>query len=361
MSLSYMFRFDVSDENDAISTYVVRALFFTLTAGFIVLISYGITALSVPFAISLLLSFLLNPFVDYLESRIHNRGLSVLLVLSLIAFFIYLFFSFGLPSIMKEVDLILAQSETLTARAISLFETGKAFFTKTTGYVIRLDEVRFEELSDVFFRDFQTYSQSTFKKIPAILLGSLMTLLITFFFLLESHQIYKGLMSLVPNRFFEMTLQIVYRIRERIASYLKGLVIQQFILAAIMVTGFIIIGLPYAPAVGLFASFVTIIPYLGPVLGLIPIVAAALLDPTMSLAISSISIFLIAHLVDNVYTQPVVLAKSAELHPLIGIIALISFEHLFGLTGMVIAIPAASIIMVTIQVMYRSLKAFRII
>ena len=71
--------------------------------------------------------------------------------------------------------------------------------------------------------------------------------------------------------------------------------------------------------------------------------------------------FGIAQAVDNMFTQPVVLARSVSVHPVIAILALITFQQWLGVIGMVIAIPAAGVLVMMISTLYKSLKAFKVI
>ena len=198
------------------------------------------------------------------------------------------------------------------------------------------------------------------------LLGSALTYLmitpiIAFLFLLQGDDIYKRILGMVPNRYFEMVLLVSHKMKSQITSYLRGLLVQWYILVFILSLGYYLIGLEYGPVIGLIAATVNIIPYLGPVLGLLPAVAVSLLDPTGALLLPVLLVFAVSQVVDNVFTQPVVLAGSMHLHPLIAILSLITAQELMGVVGLIVAIPLAGIVMGMIQTIYKYLKAFHII
>ena len=195
--------------------------------------------------------------------------------------------------------------------------------------------------------------------IPDIITALLITPIMTFILLLQGTAIYNNLMRMVPNRYFEMTLLLVDKVRAQIVSYLKGLMIQWSILSVILCVGLYFLDLPFAILIGLLAASLNIVPYLGPLIGfgLGMLMASISTVPVLGV----LAVFLVAQAVDNFFTQPVVLSRSVQIHPLISVLALIAASQLLGPAGLIIAIPTAGIFLVSIRVMYKNLKAFRVI
>ena len=202
---------------------------------------------------------------------------------------------------------------------------------------------------------------SDFSFLGNIVTYLLVTPIITIVFLWQGHEIFHRLMYMIPNRYFEMTILLVNNIYSNIIAHIRGLSIQFAILATVFSAGFYLIGLPYWPVIGILAAVANIIPYLGPALGAALAAGVALLQPGGDLIVPALAVVGVAQLVDNALIQPVILARSVELHPLIALMAVITMQQYLGVIGMVIAIPLASIVMVSIEIMYRQLKAFGII
>ena len=323
---------------------------------------YGLTLLLVPFGIALLFAFILNPPINFLERLGMPRWLAVLIVLPLFVLSIVGISLLVYPAIAAEVGNIQGQADVYRARAIKVFGAFLWNLEEMLRPYFLLTDTNLAKMIQNFTKSFKSIPGDALAALPTILTYLLITPIIMFIFLLQGNDIYRNLLSMVPNRYFEMTLLLVIKIKERITSYLKGLLVQMAILTVILSVGFYIIGLPFGVFLGFLAALLNIVPYFGPLMGLVPALLVAVITPaSASLIPMTLMVFGIAQLVDNIFTQPVILAKSVQIHPLVSVLALIAAGQILGMFGLLIAIPLAGIIMVSIQVMYASLKAFKVI
>ena len=103
------------------------------------------------------------------------------------------------------------------------------------------------------------------------------------------------------------------------------------------------------------------IPYLAPAIG---IVAASLVALTTggegALVGWVVVVFLIIQLIDNVVIQPLVVAKSVDLHPLVVLIVVLIGSDQMGIVGMLIAVPVTGILKVTGLTVYKGMRAYRV-
>lgn len=344
-----------------ISTHLVRLFFFALIAGFLWINLYGIAMLAVPIGISFILAFALSPGVDFLEGLGMPRFISVILVLVIVIFAGYLLVALVVPFIAAEFESLMERSDAFRKMALDFLENLRntlADYLPGT-FDFDLETLNLDHIVGLVFEPVKDASFRFLSVLPGFVTYLLITPIILFLFLLQGHHIFHSLIAFVPNRYFELALLLVHRIQEQIASYLKGISLQILILTSILSTGYYLIGLPYGPVLGILAATVNIIPYLGPIIGLTPVLIVSLMTPeVLPLALL---VFAIAQLVDNVFTQPVVLARSVKIHPLIAIMALITFQSLLGVAGMIIAIPFTGILVATLRTMHKSLKAFGVI
>lgn len=341
-----------------IPNLIVKVLFFGFVFLIIFFIIYGIKELAVSFLIAFLLSLFLNRFVYFFESIGIPRLASVIFVILFVILFLILIFQLILPFFMEQINKYFELAKYVISKLPDLISKFNQEYKEILPEGFRNIQIDLKWLIDSVLKPIQ--SLNLFDIIPNILTFMIITPILLFIFLLEGDSIYQYLMSLVPNRFFEMTIMITYNIKNGIVSYLRALTIQVVILAFIMIPGLLLIKLPYAIVLGSFAAFINIVPYVGPILGVVPIVLVALLSEAYLVPLSLL-IFGIAQLVDNVFTQPVILAKSVDIHPILAILALITFQKWMGMIGMVIAIPVTGILIMTIQTMYKSLKCFDIL
>ncbi|EDY86723.1 permease, putative [gamma proteobacterium HTCC5015] len=165
--------------------------------------------------------------------------------------------------------------------------------------------------------------------------------LLAYFLLRDYRSLRNHVMQWVPNSQFELAWLIYYRVAHQLQDYVRGVLVQSGIMALITTTGFAFFGIEMAVLLGLLTGLLNIIPYLGPILAMIPpclIVIGSGADP--SLALAAIGVILFAQLVDNTVVVPAFIANVADLHPLVVILGVAIFGHFFGFIGMVLAIPA---------------------
>jgi putative permease len=119
--------------------------------------------------------------------------------------------------------------------------------------------------------------------------------------------------------------------------------IESLVMAAIATAGFHMIGLPMAPVLGILAGIFNIIPYVGPLLDLVPPVMLAMtVGMGIEAYVGSLVVVLVAQLVVNVLIIPAVVARAADIHPLVALLGVIISGSLFGMAGMIFAIPILS-------------------
>jgi len=121
--------------------------------------------------------------------------------------------------------------------------------------------------------------------------------------------------------------------------------IQQSILASVATIGFWMAGFPSPLILGVIAGVLGLIPYLGPALGLIPPFYLVLATQPLEFnqMLYAVLVIGVAYLVDNLFVIPFIVAKYANLHPLIALLGIIVFGNFFGILGMIAAIPLISI------------------
>ena len=145
--------------------------------------------------------------------------------------------------------------------------------------------------------------------------------------------------------------------------YVRGVILQQGILAIIASIGFWIAGYPFPIVLGLIVGVLGIIPYLGPILGLLPpLVITLRMDPFhLWLFVSAILVIGVAYTIDNLYVIPVTIAGPVNLHPLRVIVGIIIFGNLLGIPGMVIAILLMAVVKILYTELFSGLESVRAI
>lgn len=201
----------------------------------------------------------------------------------------------------------------------------------------------------------------------------LVTPLVFLFLLFDKGQILRYIVRMVPNRYFEMSLTLVAEVDQAIGKYLRGTLLECFLVGITMVIGLFLIGFHWEAAVliGLIAGLTNAIPFVGPLIGLIIGVAYALIAENISplipwmtpdhVFVGVVILVAVAHLLDNAIYAPVVLGSAVNLHPLAVILGVIGGSLIFGFAGILLAIPTIVVFKVTAETLFRELKAYDLI
>ena len=156
-----------------------------------------------------------------------------------------------------------------------------------------------------------------------------------------------------------MVLNIIHKIDQQLGGYLRGLLIDASVIAVLASIALWIIGSPSFVVVGIFAGLANMIPYVGPLAGaLAAIIVNFVATGTFDQALPIVIAFAIVQIVDNAIVQPLVISKNVAIHPVTIILAILIGGQFFGLIGMFIAVPVASILKVTSVELYRGIQKY---
>jgi predicted PurR-regulated permease PerM len=202
-----------------------------------------------------------------------------------------------------------------------------------------------------------------------IFLGALAVLFISFFLLYERNYVKRAIISLIPNKYFEMSLSAFNKTEALLGNYLTGILIQMLAIFLLAFTGLFISNIKYAVTIALFAAIANLIPFLGPVLGasfgivigVSSVVGTEIVDINYGWLIAKILIvFGTVQLADNIIFQPLIFSRSVKAHPLVIFLVVLIGGSISVPFGMIAAIPVYTVIRVSYSEFYKGFKEYRI-
>ena len=143
--------------------------------------------------------------------------------------------------------------------------------------------------------------------------------------------------------------EILNEINIVVTTFIKGALIDSMIVALLSSLALSLIGVNYAVIIGLIGGLLNIIPYFGPIFGMIPAFTVAFLTDGLGKALLSIAALLFIQQIDSNFIYPKVVGSSTGLHPLFVLISVSFFGYFGGIAGMLIAVPVAGILQVIIK------------
>lgn len=200
-----------------------------------------------------------------------------------------------------------------------------------------------------------------------VFIGILATLFITFFILNEKGTIRRYLLSLIPNRYFEVSITAFTKIEKLLSNYLLGILLQMISIFSIASFGLIMADVDYAVTIAVFAAILNLIPFLGPTIGAVFGLIVGLSTPELAnseayfwLAGKIISVFAVVQITDNVFLQPIIFSKSVKAHPLEIFLIVFMGSTINGPLGMILAIPSYTILKVSLSEFLKGYRQYRI-
>jgi len=292
-----------------------------------------------PLLLATLLHLLLTPWVDALQRRGLGRTPAIVLVLSVAMAALTWAVAALAPSLGEQMSAFVQRLPATWARLQTLLEGLDDTLRGTVGMGLPVTEL----LGDLraHLGDWGASLLRQGSGLAAeLLLWVLLAPLVTFFLLRDYRRVRNRLLGRLPNAAFEDALRIYHGVSSRLVRYVRGVLIQSSVVALVVGSGLALVGLPMAPLLGVVAGLFNLIPYLGPLLGALPPLLVALslgLEPTQLGLV--FGVLALAQLVDNLVVVPTVLARAADLHPLVALLGVIAAGRLFGAAGMILALP----------------------
>lgn len=343
-------------KSNIIARGILKALAVITVGSLIIFFFYKIQSVLIYLIIAIVLSLIGRPIVDLLVKKLKFPNIvAVILTMTIFLFVILGIISMFIPLIKEQGhNISLLNTEELRDRILNLFKEMDLFFASR-----RIN----------IFGEFKNIDlTSNISSIPSLLnslmsvvgtfsMGLFSVLFITFFFLKDSQLLPNAFVSITPKGKEYKTLNSLKKINDLLSRYFIGLIIQISILFAIYSITLLIFDIKSAVVIAFLCALLNLIPYLGPIIGgvlmlLLTMTSSLEYDfQTHILPVTSYVLigYIFAQLIDNFFSQPIIFSKSVKSHPLEIFLVIITAGFLFGVTGMIFAIPAYTVIKVVLK------------
>ena len=334
---------------------ILRAIAILVLVALFLYFLYEIQSVLTYLVVALILTLIGNPILDFLKRRLRFKHvfatIATLLLFVLIIIGILLLF----------VPLIISQGENLSLLNTSEIEKNSLELIGKISIFLENHNID----SAKMLKEFNITSKLNFDFIPNLLnalvgaissfgMGLASVLFITFFFLKDKLLFIEGAKKLIPDSHEDKILNSLNKINHLLSRYFIGLLIQLFIVFILYVIVLLIFGVQNAIVIGFLCAILNIVPYVGP---LIASILAAILtmignlghdfqSEILPLTIYVLIGFWIVQIIDNNLCQPIIFSKSVSSHPLEIFLVILIAGFLFGILGMIAAVPLYTILKV---------------
>ena len=297
-------------------------------------------SLLVPLFFSFLVAILLHPAVIYLERKRFPRALaSVSTLLTFLALVFGLFYFFGHQVVRLSRDL-----PSLQEKVLQKWNDIQGWISETY-HITNTQQVDYVNKSASGIVNTAVNSvATTFTSIAELLILTIFFFIFTFFILQYRRLLMRFVVELFDDVHNEKVNGVISRIRSLINSYVLGLLIEMIIVAVLIFTSLMIIGVKYALLISIMAAVFNIIPYLGIYFSMAVAVLITAATGTTGHVIAVGIVFLVTHFADANVILPHVVGGKMKMNPFITILGVLIGHLIWGIPGMFLFIPLTAII-----------------
>lgn len=332
------------------SNGILRVVGIIAVISLLLFFFYKISTVIVYGIVSVVFTLLLYPFVLFLRRKLKFRNtLAVVTTLVLIILLIW-----GI--ILLFVPLIISQGENLSLLDIKSLENNYNRLLDDITLYLSSHNIDLQKI----IKNSNLTSFSNFEFIPNLLnnivstignigMGFASVLFISFFLLKERSAFATAFKNVLPIDQKERVLNSILKINEMLSKYFLGLLLQLFIILVLYFIVFLIFGVENALIIALLCAVFNIVPYVGPIIatfvaGILIMInsigtGADFASETLPTTIYVLIGMLVVQLIDNNISSPLIFSKSTNSHPLEIFLVILIAGILFGITGMIIAVP----------------------
>ncbi|PFR53077.1 AI-2E family transporter [Bacillus cereus] len=191
--------------------------------------------------------------------------------------------------------------------------------------------------------------------VTEVVLTFVMVPFILFYLLKDGEQLPNHFLKFISEQRRPAAMRILDDMHYAISSYIRGQIIVSLFIGIMLLIGYLIIGIKYAVLLAILAMIVNIVPYVGPIIAITPALIIAFID-SPSMVLKVIIVMMIVQLAEGKFISPQVMGKKLDIHPITIIFIILTAGNLFGIMGIILAIPGYAILKVLVTHGYRFVK-----
>lgn len=344
--------------SNTISNGILKAIAIVLSIALVLYFLYQIQSVIGYVAIAAVISLIGRPIVLFLERKLKFKNTIAVIVtmvvllglfLGLVGLFIPLVIKQGQNLSLLNIDQLQDNIENLYIEIISYFDLHQIDIEQSLKESNVLSKIDYSLIPD--------FLNSIISGLGSFSIGLFSVLFISFFFLKDSRLFENGMLTFIPDNKESRWKNSSTKIKDLLSRYFVGLIFQILILFIIYTIGLLIIGVENAIVIAFLCALLNLIPYVGPLIGaflMLTLTMTSNLGESFSDVILPKTfwvfiVFIIGQLVDNFGSQPIIFSKSVKSHPLEIFLIILITGILFGVIGLIIAVPAYTAIKVILK------------
>ena len=302
--------------------------------------------------ISVVLSYIINPLVTYLETKKISRRLGVLIVYVGFILILVVLFLVVLPKTIEELrNLLISLPHLVNDVNLQILDLAD-HIEKVTNIDMSRILNNIQEGIEQYLNSVQTSLLDRLRFMASGMYAALgrmvsfvLILILTYYFTVDKNRIKVKMYKLIPSTYRSDILYLASEINTAMLEFVKGKLLLAVIVGVMTTIMLLILGVNFAVAIGLITIIADIIPYIGPFLAFVPAFFFSVMDSwTKAIWVSIFFVFL--QWAENNLFAPKILGKRTGLHPAVVLLCIFVGGGTFGVIGMILSVPVFSTLMI---------------
>ena len=299
-----------------------------------------------PFLIAGFLYYITNPIVEFLEKKFHlNRILGILLTLVTLFGLIIYGIVYILPILINQLTSLINSTQGLyweVQSFVTKLSKNPAFQSINIQSTIQQLNLSYVDILQNILNSVTNSLGSVVSTIVNTLFILVMTPIFLVYFLIDGKKLLPMIERTILKNDRRNISSLLVSLNQTVSRYISGISIDALIIGTLAFIGYSIIGLKYALVFAIFSALANLIPYIGPTIGLIPMVVTyAFTD--FNMMVKAVIFMLIVQQIDGNILYPRIVGGVMKVHPITIMVLLLLSSNIYGVIGMVVAIPVYSI------------------
>lgn len=313
-----------------------------------------VSSIITPIIVAYVFYYMLNPLVNLFEKRMSR------FIASLLAIFVGVITI--LIVIIGVVPIIVEQTQNLITALPRYIEVVKGYLEEYSdnAYVQVVVEyvnnnLNVSKISEKLVSIATSGAQGVVSSISSTASVLVTMPFVLFFLLKDASHFNKFVISLLPKKLEKPVAETIDEIDDKVGSYIQGQMLVSLCIGVMLFIGYNIIGLHYAFSLATIAAFLSIVPYLGPVIAITPAMLVAA-STSWIMVLKMLVVWVIVQFLEGNIISPNIMGRSMNMHPLTVIFVILIGVNIGGVVGAILGIPVYSILKVLVGKLLLSIR-----
>ncbi len=338
--------------------------FWLLALAILVVFLIVLRGILLPFVAGLALAYVLDPLVDRLEKLRIGRLAATLLIIGVFILVFIVALVLVVPIVANQLSAFIAKMPATVARLQQLaVEQGGPLIERIGGPGALADMQK--SIGDMvgqgasWLGSFLQSLWSGGQAIVGVFSLIVVTPVVAFYLLVDWDRMIASVDGWLPRRHRDTIRGLALEMDRAISGFIRGQALVCLILGTMYAVGLSVIGLNFGVLIGLSSGFLSFIPFVGSLTGLVLSVGVAIVQfwPDWTMIVATIVIFVVGQFIEGNILSPKLVGNAVGLHPVWLMFALFAFGSLFGFVGLLLAVPLAASISVLVRFALRQYLA----